>query len=318
MSTMGEVDPGRVAAVRRFNRYYTRRIGVLQEGLLHSPYSLAEVRVLYELAHASGLAARDLARHLGLDAGYLSRILQAFEKRGFITRGTGATDARQRPLALTAEGRRAFAPLDRRSQKEIAAMLAPIAESEQARLTGAMGAIERILDGTAEGPFVLRTHRPGDMGWVVQAHGEIYFREYGWDARFEALVAHIAAEFIDKFDASRERCWIAERDGERVGSVFLVRKSAAVAKLRLLIVDPKARGAGLGKLLVGECVRFARECGYRTITLWTQQNLTAARRIYEAAGFTLVEREKHAMFGVPLVGETWELDLMRGATREPR
>jgi DNA-binding MarR family transcriptional regulator/GNAT superfamily N-acetyltransferase len=306
---MGEVDPGRVAAVRRFNRYYTRRIGVLDEGLLHSPYSLTEVRVLYELAHASGLTARDLARGLGLDAGYLSRILQAFEKRGFVTRGTAADDARQRPLGLTAEGRRAFAPLDRRSQKEIAAMLTPIAEAEQARLTGAMGAIERILDGTAEGPFVLRTHRPGDMGWVVQAHGEIYFREYGWDERFEALVAHIAAAFIDKFDASRERCWIAERDGERVGSVFLVRKSAAVAKLRLLIVDPKARGAGLGKLLVGECIRFARECGYRTITLWTQQNLTAARRIYEAAGFKLVEREKHAMFGVPLVGETWELDL---------
>ncbi|HTP99229.1 MAG TPA: helix-turn-helix domain-containing GNAT family N-acetyltransferase [Casimicrobiaceae bacterium] len=306
---MGGVDPGRVAAVRRFNRYYTRRIGVLQEGLLHSSYSLTEVRVLYELAHASGLTARDLARDLGLDAGYLSRILQAFEKRGFITRGTGATDARQRPLALTAEGRRAFVPLDRRSQREVAAMLAPIAESEQARLAGAMSAIERILDGVAEGPFVLRTHRPGDMGWVVQAHGELYFREYGWDERFEGLVTHIAAEFIDKFDASRERCWIAERDGERVGCVFLVRKSAAVAKLRLLIVDPKARGLGLGKQLVGECIRFARECGYRTITLWTQQNLTAARSIYEAAGFTLVEREKHAMFGVPLVGETWELDV---------
>ena len=315
---MGRVDPGRVAAVRRFNRYYTRRIGVLQEGLLHSPYSLAEVRVLYELAHASGLTARDLARELGLDPGYLSRILQAFEKRGFVTRGTGATDARQRPLALTAEGRRAFAPLDRASQKQIATMLAPIAESDQARLTGAMGAIERILDGAGEGPFVLRTHRPGDMGWVVQAHGEFYFREYGWDERFEALVAHIAAEFVDKFDARRERCWIAERDGERVGSAFLVRKSSAVAKLRLLIVDPKARGLGLGSLLVGECIRFARECGYRTITLWTQQNLTAARRIYEAAGFKLVEREGHALFGVPLVGETWELDLARGPTRARR
>jgi DNA-binding MarR family transcriptional regulator/GNAT superfamily N-acetyltransferase len=305
------MDEARIEAIRGFNRFYTRRIGVLQEGLLESPYSLAEVRVLYELAHRPGVTARDLARDLGLDAGYLSRILRSFVRRGYVRRETSETDGRQRPLSLTAEGRRAFAPLDRRSAKEVAAMLAPLSESARDRLTGAMTAIERILepDAPPSAAFVLRSHRPGDMGWVVQAHGEIYFREYGWDERFEALVAHIAAEFIDKLDRVRERCWIAERDGERVGSVFLVKKSATVAKLRLLIVDPRARGAGLGAKLVGECIRFARACGYRRITLWTQQNLTAARRIYEAAGFELVASEKHSMFGVPLVGETWELEL---------
>jgi GNAT superfamily N-acetyltransferase len=190
-------------------------------------------------------------------------------------------------------------------------MLTPLTEAAQQRLTGAMTAIEQILEPAADAssPFVLRSHRPGDMGWVVQAHGEIYFREYGWDERFEALVAHIAGEFIDNFDRARERCWVAERDGERVGSVFLVKKSATIAKLRLLIVDPKARGATLGAKLVNECIRFARECAYRRITLWTQQNLTAARRIYQAAGFRLVASEEHSSFGVPLVGETWELDL---------
>ena len=305
------MDDARIAAVRSFNRFYTRRIGVLDEGLLESPHSLAEVRVLYELAHHPGVTARDLARDLGLDAGYLSRILRGFERSGYVRRETSEADGRQRPLSLTAEGKRAFAPLDRRSAKEVAAMLAPLPESAAQRLTGAMQAIERILgpDTSPPGAFVLRSHRPGDMGWVVQAHGEIYFREYGWDERFEALVAHIAAEFVEKFDRARERCWIAERDGERVGSVFLVRKSATVAKLRLLIVDPRTRGAGLGARLVEECIRFARECGYRRITLWTQQNLIAARHIYQRAGFELVGSEKHAMFGVPLVGETWELAL---------
>jgi len=299
----------RVAVVRRFNRFYTRRIGVLDEGLLQSPYSLTEVRVLYELAHRTGLTARDLGRDLDIDAGYLSRILRGFVRHGLVRSETGADDARRRALTLTAGGRRAFAPLDRRSQKEVAATLAPLAESEQARLVGAMDAIEAILGASEAAPFVLRTHRPGDMGWVVAAHGEIYWREYGWDERFEALVAHIAAEFVQKLDRKRERCWIAERDGARVGSVYLVKKSAAVAKLRLLIVDPRARGLGLGAALVRECVRFARECGYRTITLWTQQNLTAARRIYQAEGFKLVGSEPHAMFGVQLVGETWELAL---------
>ena len=305
------MDDAAIKAVRRFNRFYTRRIGVLDEGLLDSPWSLAEVRVLYEVAHRPGVTARDLARDLGLDAGYLSRMLQGFVRRGLVRRETSKADGRERQLSLTAEGKRAFAPLDRRSAKEVAAMLAPLTESARQRLTGAMTAIEQILDPGADAPsaFVLRSHRPGDMGWVVQAHGEIYFREYGWDERFEALVAHIAGEFVDNFDRARERCWIAERDGERVGSVFLVKKSATIAKLRLLIVDAKARGAGLGATLVDECIRFARECGYRRITLWTQQNLTAARKIYQAAGFRLVASEEHSSFGVPLVGETWELAL---------
>lgn len=311
MVGMPAADPDRVESVRRFNRFYTRRIGVLEEGLLHSPYSLTEVRVLYELAHRQNVTARDLARDLGLDNGYLSRILQRFVRQGLVRRETGTQDARQRPLVLTAQGRRAFAPLDRRSQKEVAGMLAPLAEPDQVRLVGAMNAIEDILDPstTETPPFVLRTHRPGDMGWVAQAHGEMYWREYGWDERFEALVAHIAAEFIDKLDRKRERCWIAERDGARVGSVFLVKKTQAVAKLRLLIVDPRTRGLGLGRLLVRECIRFARESGYRSITLWTQQNLIAARKIYETEGFDLTASEPHAMFGVPLVGETWDLTL---------
>jgi len=308
---MADAGAGRIAAVRHFNRFYTRRIGVLSEGLLASPFSLAEVRVLYELAHHPGLTARDLARELLLDGGYLSRILQRFVKRGLVRRDTAANDARQRPLALTAAGRRTFAPLDRRSQQEASALLLPLAETDQARIVGAMQAIERLLapDAAAASPVVLRGHQPGDMGWVIQAHGELYWREYGWDERFEALVAHVAAEFVEKLDPRRERCWIAERDGERVGSVFLVTKSAAVAKLRLLIVDPKARGLGLGKHLVAECVRFARECGYRRITLWTQDNLLAARHIYAQAGFKLAGSEAHALFGVSLVGETWELEL---------
>jgi len=304
-------DPARIAAVRRFSRFYTRRIGVLQEGLLASPFSLAEGRVLYELAQRPQMTARDLARELGMDTGYLSRILRDFETRGLVRRATSRDDARQRPLALTAEGKRAFASLDRRSAKEVAELLAPLPESAQARLTGAMSAIESLLEpvDTAPAPFVLRPHRPGDMGWVVQAHGEIYAHEYGWDERFEALVARVAADFIDHFDPRRERCWIAERDGERVGSVFVVRKSAHVAKLRLLIVDPKTRGLGLGRLLVDECIRFARDVGYRTLTLWTQENLAAARAIYRAAGFRRAASEPNAGFGVPLVSETWELAL---------
>ena len=303
-------DEARIDAIRRFNRFYTRRIGVLHEGLLDSPWSLAEVRILYELAHRPRVTARELARDLALDAGYLSRMLKGFERRGFVRREASQEDGRERLLSLTAEGRRALAPLEMRSQREVAAMLAPLSESSRARLVGAMSAIESILDPAPGGaPFVLRSHRPGDMGWVVQAHGEIYRAEFGWDERFEALVARIAGEFIDKLDPAKERCWIAERDGERVGSVFVVRKSATVAKLRLLIVDPKARGLGLGASLVAECLRFARACGYRRMTLWTQQNLTAARRIYQTAGFQIVSREKHAMFGVPLVGETWEIAL---------
>ncbi|MFO1312558.1 MAG: bifunctional helix-turn-helix transcriptional regulator/GNAT family N-acetyltransferase [Burkholderiales bacterium] len=305
------MDDPRIEAIRRFNRFYTRRIGVLHEGLLDSPWSLAEVRVLYELAHRPRVTARELAQDLAIDAGYLSRMLKGFERRGLVRREASREDGRERLLSLTSEGRRAFAPLEARSRRQVAAMLGPLPESDRARLAGAMAAIERILDPDTGRPpaFVLRSHRPGDMGWVVQAHGEIYQREYGWDDRFEALVARIAGEFIDRLDPAKERCWIAERDGERVGSVFVVKKSATIAKLRLLIVDPRARGLGLGAALVGECLRFARSCGYRRMTLWTQHNLTAARRIYEAAGFRIVASEKHALFGVPLVGETWDITL---------
>lgn len=301
----------RIDAIRSFNRFYTRRIGVLHEGLLDSPWSLAEVRVLYEIAHRPRVTARELGQDLALDAGYLSRMLKGFERRGFVRREASRDDGRERLLSLTGAGRRAFAPLETRSRRQVAAMLDPLSEPDRTRLVGAMDAIARILEPGAAGssPFVLRSHRPGDMGWVVQAHGEIYHREYGWDERFEALVARIAGEFVDKLDPDKERCWIAERDGQRVGSVFVVKKSATVAKLRLLIVDPRARGLGLGASLVAECLRFARSCGYRRMTLWTQQNLKAARRIYEAAGFQIVASEKHATFGVPLVGETWEIAL---------
>jgi DNA-binding MarR family transcriptional regulator/N-acetylglutamate synthase-like GNAT family acetyltransferase len=304
-------DAAQVAAVRRFNRFYTRRIGVLEEGLLQSPFSLAEVRVLYELAHREAPTARDLARDLSLDTGYLSRMLKRLDRHGLVARRASRTDARTRTLKLTAKGRAAFAPLERRSQQQVAAMLAPLSGDDRTRLAGAMQAIEEVLEPTAvsPAPFVLRDHRPGDMGWVVAAHGDLYWREYGWDARFEALVAHIAAEFIETFDPTRERCWIAERDGRNVGSVFLVRKSATVAKLRLLIVDPRARGMGLGRHLVAECIRFARERNYRKITLWTQENLAAARHLYVEAGFERVERAPHAIFGVPLIGETWTLRL---------
>jgi len=309
---MPAADTARVAAIRRFNRFYTRRIGALEEGLHATPWSLAQARLLYELAQRPGVTAGELAASLDLDTGYLSRILQGFVRQGYVARGTSAADGRQRPLTLTAAGRRAFAPLERRAQDDVGAMLAALAPSDQARLVGAMGAIESLLSTpvAAPPPVVLRTHRPGDMGWVVQAHGELYWQEFGWDERFEALVAHIAGEFVQKLDPARERCWIAERDGERIGSVFLVRKSATVAKLRLLVVHPKARGAGLGATLVGECVRFARECGYRRITLWTQRNLVAARKIYKAQGFVLMDSEEHALFGVPLSGETWQLDLV--------
>jgi DNA-binding MarR family transcriptional regulator/GNAT superfamily N-acetyltransferase len=315
--TPHQVAPERVAAMRHFSRFYTRRIGVLQEGLLASPFSLAEARVLYELAHRDALAASDLAAELGLDAGYLSRILQRFSRRGLLTRAHSASDARVRPLALTAKGRAAFAPLDQRSQQEIAALLGALPEASQRRLISSMQTIESLLAHTppSPAPCVLRAHRPGDMGWVIERHGELYAQEYGWDERFEALVAEIAAQFIRDFDPKRERCWIAEYQGERVGSVFLVAKSATVAKLRLLIVDPAARGIGLGRQLVDECVRFARKCGYRKLTLWTQDNLRAARHIYQATGFQCVKRERHTSFGHALVGETWDLQL-RPATKQ--
>lgn len=299
-----------IAAVRRFTRFYTRRIGLLQQGDLLGPYTLAQARVLYELAHRDRPTATELAQDLGLDHGYLSRILRGFVERGFVARKPSSKDGRQSLLRLTAKGRGAFTPLDQRSHDEVAAMLGKVGPPDQARLVDAMATIEKLLGAARKTPaYVLRPHRPGDMGWVVSRHGTLYAEEYGWDVSFEGLVAGIVADFIKSFDAKCERCWIAEMNGEPVGSVFVVRKTDEVAKLRLLIVDPKARGLGIGAHLVEECLSFARACGYRAMTLWTQDNLTAARRIYEGAGFRRTAVEPHHSFGVDLVGETWERDL---------
>jgi DNA-binding MarR family transcriptional regulator/GNAT superfamily N-acetyltransferase len=300
-----------IAAVRAFNRFYTRKLGVLDQHLMKSPFSLSEARVLYELAHRDDLSAKEIGAELGLDAGYLSRIVQNFDDSGLITRKPLASDRRQNRLALTAKGRQAFAKLDRSSHDEVGAMLAALPRGASGRLIGAMATIERLL-GASDGsslPAVLREPRPGDMGWVVQSHGALYASEYGFDSSFEGLVAEIAAKFLASFDASRERCWIADIDGAQVGSIFLVRHSDDIAKLRLLLVDPAGRGQRLGQRLVAECIGFAKACGYRKITLWTQSILVAARRIYQDAGFVLVATEPHRSFGQSLIGETWELEL---------
>jgi DNA-binding MarR family transcriptional regulator/N-acetylglutamate synthase-like GNAT family acetyltransferase len=304
-----------IGAVRGFNRFYTRQIGVLDEGLLKSQFSLTQARVLYELAHRENPSASELAKDLGLDAGYLSRILAGFEESGLVRRKRSAADARQSILSLTPKGRRVFAPLDARSSREVGAMLERLEPAERSRLVAAMRTIQALLGGAPQPavPYILRPPQPGDFGWVAARHGAIYAQEYGWDEHFEALVAEIVAKFIREFDARRERCWIAEREGVPVGSVFVVRGSDEVAKLRLLLVEPKARGLGIGARLVSECIRFARQAGYRKITLWTNDILTAARRIYEAAGFRLVEETRHHSFGKDLVGQNWELDL-----REPK
>lgn len=303
----------RIAAVRRFSRFYTRQLGLLQEGLVHTRYSLTEGRVLYELAHREQTTASALAAALDLDHGYLSRILRRFADEGLLAKKRAKDDGRQSLISITAKGRKAFAPLNKGSHEQVAAMLGKLGMAEQQRVVGAMGAVETLLgesDGTAATrTILLREHRPGDMGWVTSAHGALYAREYGWDISFEALVAKITAEFIENFDPKRERCWIAELDGERVGSVFVVKKTDDVAKLRMLIIDPKARGFGLGKRLVDECLTFARGAGYKTMTLWTQSNLYAARGIYTRAGFRLTAEEKNHSFGVDLVSETWERDL---------
>ena len=301
----------RIAIVRRFNRFYTKQIGLLGESYLETPFSLTEARVLYELAHGERLSATVLARELALDAGYLSRILRGFERRRLLTRTRSKADGRQSHLALTARGRAAFAPLDSRSRADIGTRLARLGPAAQRRLLDAMRTIESLLGGgtASKEPYVLRPHQPGDMGWVVHRHGALYAQEYGFDERFESLVAGVVARFVDRYDPRRERCWIAEKDGEAVGSVFLVRRTRSVAQLRLLLVEPKARGLGIGERLVAECVRFARQAGYRTITLWTNSVLRAARRLYQAAGFRRIHQEKHESFGRKLVGETWELTL---------
>jgi DNA-binding MarR family transcriptional regulator/GNAT superfamily N-acetyltransferase len=309
---MSEPDSDhQISAVRAFNRFYTRKLGVLDQQLLKSPFSPSEARVLYELANRANPAAKEIGTGLGLDSGYLSRIIQNFEENGLITRKALPSDRRQYRLSLTASGRQAFAKLDRSSHDEVADMLATLPRGDRERLVVAMAAIERLLcaSGAPAPRAILREPRPGDMGWVVQSHGSLYAGEYGFDSSFEGLVAEIAAKFLAAFDASRERCWIAELDGTQVGSVFLVRHSDDVAKLRLLLVDPAGRGQGLGQRLVAECISFAQACGYRKITLWTQSILVAARKIYQQGGFVLVASEPHRSFGQSLIGETWELKL---------
>jgi DNA-binding MarR family transcriptional regulator/GNAT superfamily N-acetyltransferase len=315
---MTQPDP--VAAVRQFNRFYTRRIGVLQEKLLRTTFTLTESRLLWEFAHREALTAAELARELDLDAGYLSRLLRGFKQRGLIKTTRSKDDARHVLLSLTAAGRRAFAPLDEQSQSDVSALLARLTASQQQQLLSAMHGIEQLLGETPakKAPsFLLRSHRAGDIGWVASRHGAFYAAEYGWNLGFEALVGHIACRFIEQFDAKRECCWIAERSGINVGSVFLVQARddesgepiADVAQLRLLLVEPAARGLGIGETLVRECERFARQAGYRTIRLWTQSMLVAARAIYQKAGYVLVASEPHHSFGHELVGEIWELEL---------
>jgi len=301
----------RIAAVRRFNRFYTRQIGVLRKNYLGSPYSLGEMRVLYELAHNGARTATDIGRALDLDAGYLSRVLRNFEKRGFISRTTSPDDARQSYLELTARGEKAFAPFERRSQDQAGGMLKTLSTDEQAQLVAAMTTIESLLDGGA-GPkreYTLRPHRTGDLGWMVTRHAELYKQEYGWGAPFEGLCAQIVADFDNNFDATMERCWIAEMNGENAGCVMLVKDQPGIARLRLLLVDPKARGLGLGQHLVDECVKFARKAGYRKITLWTHSILFAARHCYEKAGFTLTSSEKKHSWGKNVVAEYWDVEL---------
>ena len=307
------MSAARVAAVRRFNRFYTRQIGILGERLLQSPFSLAEMRVLYEIANRENVSAVDLAEELRLDAGYLSRILRRFQKGGLVTRETSAEDGRRNLLSLTEKGQRTFATLNARQEEDVAALLTRVPAAGQRRLIESMHAIEEVLGAPAEGsktPYVLRQHQPGDMGWITHRHGVLYSQEYGYDEHFEALVAKIVGEFIENYDPARERCWIAERNGEIAGSVFLVKKSATVAQLRLLYVEPSARGLGIGARLIDECLRFARRARYRKITLWTQSELLAARHLYEKAGFELVAEQPHRSFSRDdLVADTWELNL---------
>lgn len=300
-----------IAAVRAFNRFYTRKLGVLDQHLGQSPFSLSEARVLYELAHRDELSAKEIGSELGLDPGYLSRIVQSFDEKGLISRRPLPADRRQYQLSLTAKGRQTFAKLNLSSQNEVAAMLARLPAGDATRLTQAMATIEAVLEQRRSQPasIVLRSHRVGDMGWVISKQAAAYAADYNWDISYEALVAEICAQFIKTYDATREHCWIAEVGGEPVGSIFLVKATDEIAKLRLLQVEKKARGLGVGRALVEQCMQGARERGYRRMTLWTQSILVAARSIYQSAGFKLVKEEKHHSFGADLVGETWERDL---------
>ncbi len=309
-----QVPAAQVKAVRAFNRFYTQRIGVLDR-YLGTEFSLSEIRVLYELAHREQLAAADLVREFGLDAGYLSRMLRRFESQGWITRTTCAHDARQNLLSMTKEGHAAFAPMQQRSRDETAALLATVPAEARPRLVEALHMVQSLLDPAAGASapaarkVLLRDPRPGDMGWVVQQHGEVYARECGFTLEFEALVAEIIAQFVKKFDPSGERCWIAEVDGQRAGSVFVVRRSPTVAQLRLLILTPEARGLSLGGRLVDACIAFARAQGYRTMRLWTQSDRPAARAIYAGRGFVQKTSEPKHSYGQDVVVEEWALKL---------
>ena len=307
------VPKSAVAGMRRFNRFYTRVIGALSEKHLDTQYSLPEVRLLFELANRDAPTAATLVRDMDVDPGYLSRLVARMIRRRLVTRVKSKSDGRERHLSLTATGRTAFASVDARASAAVRDLLAPVSAGDRGRLLDSMTQIAELLGDGAEqkAPFVLRAPRPGDMGWVVQRHGELYATEYGWDQRFEALVARIVAAFVEQLDTARERCWIAERGGVNAGSIFLVRHPTrgGVAQLRLLLVEPRARGAGLGQQLVSECVAFARSAGYHTIMLWTNDVLASARRIYVAAGFVLVTEEQHDSYGKPLTAQVWEMPL---------
>ncbi len=298
----------RTDSVRRFNRFYTRQIGVLHEHLLDSAFSLTEVRILYELAHRNDLTSADLCRELGLNAGYLSRVISGFDKQGLIARTRSPTDARATRLQLTDAGQRTLAPLVDASRRDVAAMLERLPPTAQQDLVAAMKQIEGLL-GEASPSYLLRNPQPGDMGWIIHRQAVLYAQEYGWNNEYEALVADILAKFVREFDPARERCWIAEKDGKVIGSVFVVRQDDTTAKLRLLYVDPCARGLGIGSRLVEECLRFSRQVGYTKMVLWTNSILTDARRIYDKAGFQLVEEEAHHSFGKDLVGQVLARDL---------
>ncbi len=310
MTTRKDVSK-RVDAVRHFNRFYTGRIGVVTNRYLETPFSLAEARVIFELFFHGKMTATELGAELSLDAGYLSRILQGFDKRNLLRRQRSETDARRMMLSLTEEGQEAFTLLNEHSYRGIKEILKPIPFDNQQRLIKAMETIESLLAPPAphKRPYLLRLHQPGDMGWVIRQHGLLYHNEYDWDIQFEALVAEIAGNFVRDYNPKRERCWIAEKDGENIGSVFLVQYSKTIAKLRMLIVTPNARGLGVGTRLVEECIRFARQTGYKKIRLWTVSILIAARKIYENAGFQLIKEEQNHSFGQDLVDETWELKL---------
>ncbi|HLH94238.1 MAG TPA: bifunctional helix-turn-helix transcriptional regulator/GNAT family N-acetyltransferase [Xanthobacteraceae bacterium] len=304
---------GRVAAVRRFNRFYTRQIGVLRRNFLDSPYTLSEARVLYEIGQRPTPTATDVGRALGLDAAYLSRLLRKFEKSGLITRSAVPQDARQSHLTLTARGKKTMRALNTKSQRDVSDMLGKLTAADQGRLMAAMCTIEALLGGVSEEPrqsgTILRGPRHGDFGWIVQRHAELYAQEYGWKEPFEGVCAKIIADFLNTYDPQCERCWIAEMDGQNVGCVFIAKETVDVARLRLLLVEPKARGFGLGARLTDECIRFARSAGYRKITLWTHSVLTAARHIYRKAGFKLIRSEERISFGQQVVSEDWEMEL---------